>query len=104
MEGKQMEGRQVSVEELKQALATDFDQFVAEVARTMNAAQAGHIIADTEEPVRQANAAFRERAYEKMIGLLQDRQEAFSPSARRTAEQRGAADEPPDDQRASDGA
>jgi hypothetical protein len=94
-----MEGKQVSVEELRQALAVDFDQFVAAVAQTMNAAQAGRIIADTEEPVRQANAVFRERAYEKAIGLLQSWQEAFSPSARR-----GAADEPLDGQRASGGA
>jgi predicted RecB family endonuclease len=99
-----MDGKQVSVEDLKQALAVDFDQFVAEVARTMNAAQAGRIIADTEEPVRQANAVFRERAYAKAIGLLQSQQEAFSPSARRPAKQRGAADEPPDGQRASGGA
>jgi hypothetical protein len=99
-----MEGKQVSVEELKQALAADFDQFVAEVAQTLNAAQAGRIIADTEEPVRQANAVFRQQAYEKAIRLLQNRQEAFSPSARRTAEQRGATDKPSDGQRASGGA
>jgi len=98
-----MEGKQVSVAELKQALAEDFDQFVAAVAQTMNAAQAGHIIADTEEPVRQAHAVFRERAYEKAIRLLQNRQEAFSPSARRSAEQRSAGDEPSDGQRASGG-
>jgi hypothetical protein len=94
-----MEGKQLSVEELKQALAADFDQFVAQVAQTMNAAQAGHVIADTEEPVRQANAVFRQQAYEKAIRLLQDRQEAFSPSARRRAEQRRAADDPSDGQR-----
>jgi hypothetical protein len=99
-----MEGKQVSVEELKRVLAADFDQFVAEAAQTMNAARAGRIIADTEEPVRQANAVFRERAYKKAIRLLQSRQEAFSPSARRTAEQRGATDPSSDGQRASDGA
>lgn len=99
-----MGSKQVSVEELKQMLAADFDQFVAQVAQTLNAAQAGHIIADTEEPVRQANAVFREQAYEKALRLLQNRQEAFSPSARRTAKQRGTADEPSDGQRASDGA
>jgi hypothetical protein len=99
-----MEGKQVSVEELKQVFATDFDQFVAAVAQTLNAAQAGRIIADTEEPVRQAHAVFREQAYEKALGLLQERQEAFSPSAPRAAEQRGAADDASDGQRASGGA
>ena len=96
-----MEGKQVSVEEVKQVLAADFDQLAQAVAQAMNAAQAGHIIADTEEPVRQANAVFREQLYEKAIRLLQSRQEAFSPSARRTAEQRPATDHPPDGQRAS---
>jgi hypothetical protein len=74
------------------------------VAQAMNAAHAGRIIADTEEPVRQANAVFREQLYEKAIGLLQKKQEAFSPSARRAAEQRSAADDSPDSQRASGGA
>ena len=99
-----MEGKQVSVEELKQVLAADFDQLVQEVAKAMNAAQDGHIIADTEEPVHEATAVFREQLYEKAIRLLQNRQEAFSPSARRAAEQRRAADHPSDGQRASGGA
>ena len=96
-----MEDQQVRVEELKRVLAADFDRLVEEVAQAMNTAQAGRIIADTEEPVRQANAVFRERLYAKAIRLLQSRQEAFSPSARRTAEQRPATDHPPDGQRAS---
>jgi hypothetical protein len=99
-----MEEKQVSVEELKQVLAADFDQLVQEMAKVLNAAQAGRIIADTEEPVHEATAVFRKQAYEKALGLLQNRQEAFSPSARRTAEQRPAADHPSDGQRASDGA
>jgi hypothetical protein len=96
-----MEGKQVSAAELKQVWAADFDQLAQEVAQAMNAAQDGHIIADTEEPVRQANAVFRERLYEKAVGLLQRRQEAFSPSACRAAEQGPAADHLSDGQRAS---
>jgi hypothetical protein len=99
-----MEDKQVSVEEVKQVLAADFDQLAQAVAQALNAAHAGRIISDTEEPVHDATAVFRQQAYEKALGLLQSRQEAFSPSARRTAEQRSAADEPPDGQRASDGA
>jgi hypothetical protein len=99
-----MEDKQVTVEEVKQVLAADFDQLAQAVAQALNAAHAGRIIADTEEPVHDASAVFREQAYEKALGLLQSRQEAFSPSARWTAEQRSAADEPPDGQRASDGA
>jgi acetylglutamate kinase len=96
-----MEGKRLGVEELKQAMAVDFDRLATEVARAMNAAQAGRIIADTEELVRQANAVFRQRLYEKAISLLQSTQEAFSPCARRSAEQRPPADDAYDGQRAS---
>ena len=94
-----MEGKRVSPEELKRALAADFDRMVEEIAEAMNTAQDGRIIADTEEPVRDANAEFRQRAYEKALGLLQQKQEAFSPSAQRTAQQGQAADDLPDRQR-----
>jgi len=98
-----MEGKRVSAQEVKQAIMADVEQLAEAVAQAMNAAHDGHVIADTEEPVHEATAVFREQVYEKAIRLLQKRQEAFSPSARRTAKQRGAADEPSDRQRASDG-
>ena len=97
-----MESKQISVEELKQAMAADFDQLAQEVAVALNAAKAGHIIADTEEVVRDAHAQFRERAYAQAIRLLQNKQEAFSPSAQRASEQGPAADEPSDSERASE--
>ncbi len=97
-----MEGKRVSVEQLKQVMAADFERLAAEVAEAMNAARDGSIIADTEELVRQANAVFRERLYEKAIRLLQDQQEAFSPSARRAAKQRGTGDDVSDGERASE--
>lgn len=97
-----MEDKQVSVEELKQALAADFDQLAQEVAAALNVAKAGHIIADTEEVVRDAHAQFRERAYAQAIRLLQNQQEAFSPSASRASEQGPATDHPSDGQRASE--
>jgi hypothetical protein len=99
-----MEDKRVSAQEVKQAIMADVEQLAEAVAQAMNAAHDGHVIADTEEPVHEATAVFREQVYEKALRLLQNRQEAFSPSARRTAEQRRAADEPPDGQRASDGA
>ena len=97
-----MEGKPVSVEALKQVWAADFDQLAQEVAQAMNAAQAGRIIADTEELVRDAQAVFRQQMYAKAIGLLQSQQEAFSPSARRACEQGPAADHPSDGERASE--
>jgi len=94
-----MEDKGISAEELKAALADDFEQLVADVSKAMNAAKAGRIIADTEEPVRDANAEFRQRLFEKALGLLQDKQEAFSPSAQRAAEQGQAKNHPPNGQR-----
>jgi hypothetical protein len=95
-----MDEQRVSAEELKQELAAEIDQLAAEIAEAMNAAQAGRIIADTEEPVRDAHAKFREQAYRKAISLLQKKQEAFSPSAQRTQEQGQAGHDAPDGQRA----
>lgn len=91
-----MEDKVISVEQLKQAMAADFDRLAEEVAEAMNAARDGRIIADTEELVREANAVFRERMYARAIGLLQDKQEAFSPSAEGAEEQRPPADYPSD--------
>ena len=96
-----MEDKRVSAEDVKRVIEAEVDQLAEAVAEALNAAHAGRIIADTEEPVRQANAVFRESVYEKAIGLLQNQQEAFSPSARRTAKQRGAADDVSDRERAS---
>ena len=97
-----MERTQVSTKELKQALGADFDRLVQTMAAAMNAAKDGHIIADTEELVRDAHAVFREQAYAQAIRLLQARQEAFSPSACGRPEQGPPADQPPDGQRPSE--
>ncbi len=82
-----MRSERISAAQVQQALAEDIQRLAEEVAQAMNAARDGSIIADTEELVRQANAVFREQMYAKAIRLLQDQQEAFSPSARRVAEQ-----------------
>ena len=57
-----MQGKRVSVEELRRAMAADFDRLAEKVAEAMNAAQDGRIIADTEELVREANAHTRPSA------------------------------------------
>lgn len=98
-----MEGKKLTVEELKKALACDFEALAQEVVEAMNHARAGRIIADSEEPVRDAHAEFRQRMYQKAVELLQAKQESFSPSAEGTAEQGQAEGHAPDDQRASDG-
>ena len=77
-----MEDKKITPEELKAAWAKDVDELAAKVAAAMNAAQPGNIIDDSEEPVRDANAEFRQRLYQKAVNLLQDKQlqEDFSPS------------------------
>jgi hypothetical protein len=91
-----MENPCVRAEELEAAWTEDIHRLAEAVAEAMNSAQAGRIIADSEEPVRDANAAFRQRLFEKALGLLQNKQEAFSPSAQRTEEQGQADDDAPD--------
>ena len=80
-----MEDKKISPDELKAALQKDIDQLVSQVADAINWAQPGKIIAESEEPVRDANAEFRQRLYQKAIDLLQDNglQKDFSPSAER---------------------
>jgi len=76
-----MEGKRVSAQELKQALVGELDQLAEAMAKALNAAQDGRIIADSEEPVRDAHAVFRQQAFQKALGLLQAKQEAFPPLA-----------------------
>lgn len=82
-----MEDQRITAEELLAELQGDLKALAEEMAATMNAARSGHIIADTEEKVRDAHAVFRQRAFQKAIGLLAKRagQKAFSPSGRRRA-------------------
>ena len=80
-----MDGK-ITGQDLKAALGADLDTLLDEVARTMNQARAGKIIADSEEGVRDAAAQFRRRLYEKALALRQQQDaSAFSPSAKPAA-------------------
>lgn len=72
----------ITAEQLMAELQGDFRAMAEKMAAAMNRAKAGRIIADTEEPVRDAHAVFREQAYQKAIDLLAKHagQEAFPPS------------------------
>ena len=94
-----MEDTKVTAEDIKAMLTGDIDQLAEEMAAAMNAAKAGRIIADSEEPVRDAHAEFRQRAYQKALSLLQAKQEAFSPSADGPAQQGQEIGDAPDRQR-----
>ena len=77
-----MDDKKITPQELKAAWAKDVDELAEKVAAAMNSAQPGNIIDDSEEPVRDASAEFRQRLYQKAVDLLQDKhlQEDFSPS------------------------
>jgi len=76
-----MEDKKITAEELLGALDLDLKAMAQKVADAINNATPGAIIAESEEPVRDANAEFRQRLYQKAIDLLDNKQEAFSPSA-----------------------
>ena len=82
-----MADTKVTAEELEKFLAGDIRRLAEQVAEAMNSAQPGRIIADSEEPVRDAHAEFRRRVYEQALSLLQSKQEAFSPSTDGSEEQ-----------------
>ena len=77
-----MDDERISAEELEALLQADVKALAARMAKAINGATAGRIIDESEEPVRDAHAEFRQRAYQKALDLLQDKalEEAFSPS------------------------
>jgi hypothetical protein len=73
--------KKIRTEQLKEALAGDFDKLIDRVVQAINNAQPGRIIADSEETVRDASAEFRQRLYQESLSLRQQLSEpAFSPS------------------------
>ena len=83
-----MDDKRVTAEQIQAQLQADVKILAEQIAEAINVAKPGRIIADTEEPVRDAHAEFRQKAYQHAIDLLQDKalQEAFSPTADRDAE------------------
>jgi hypothetical protein len=92
--------------ELRRQMQADFEALVDEVARSVNAATAGRVIADSEQAVRDATAEFRRRLYQQAIALrAQAEGPAFSPSAGRgdgQASQGSPDGDVSDDQRSGD--
>jgi hypothetical protein len=72
----------VSPEQLKRELAGMVDALAEQVMASMNRARLGHLIDDTEEPVREAGREFVRAAFERALQQKIDAAEAsFSPSA-----------------------
>jgi len=82
-----MDDKKVTASEIEALLAGEFRGFSEQMAAAMNEAKAGSIIADSELPVFEASGKFRRQAFEKALGLVQQKHEAFSPSAGGDAEQ-----------------
>ncbi len=80
-----MDDQRITAEQIQAELQGEFRALAERMVTAMNAARDGRIIADSEEPVRDAHAAFRQRAYQKVVDLLakQKGKEAFSPSGHR---------------------
>lgn len=92
-----MHGKRVTAEEVEALLAAEIRQLAERMAAAMNEAKDGSIIADSELPVFEAHGAFRQQAFEKLLSLVQEKHEAFSPSARRDAQSGSAQGDPHDD-------
>ena len=77
-------GLMITPEALRQRLAGDMARMLETVAAALNAARDGQWIADSEEPVREALAQLRQRAFEEGMQLKVEAAEgAFSPSGSR---------------------
>lgn len=76
-----MEGKRVTREQILAEIGMDVEQMAQKVADAINNAQAGAIIDQSEEQVRDAHAELRQKTYQKALNLLEQNQRAFSPSA-----------------------
>ena len=64
-----------------EAMRTEFEQVMRQVAEAVNSAPDGQVIDASEEPVRDLLAAFRAKAYETAVQMRVDATEAaFFPS------------------------
>ena len=73
----------ISAAQLKALLHEKVDDVAERIVAAVNAAAPGRLIADSEEPVRQAMAELTKAAYEAALQQRVDAAEAaFSPSAR----------------------
>ena len=75
-----MEDKRITAEEILAEIDVDVQQLAQKVANAINNAQAGKIIDQSEEPVRDAHALLRKATYQKALSLLEKKQQAFSPS------------------------
>ena len=80
-----MDDKRVTAEEILAKIGVDVERMAQKVADAINNAEAGAIIDQSEEEVRDAHAELRQKTYQKAISLLDENQQAFSPSAESSA-------------------
>ena len=74
----------IDAEKLKELMLNEFEQCIADVTQAVNDGRAGSVIDDSEEPVREATARFRQQVFEKAIQMrINAAEAAFSPSEER---------------------
>lgn len=76
-----MEGKRVTAKQIMAEMSMDIERLAEKIAAAINNAQPGAIIDQSEEPVRDAHAEFRQKTYQKALDLLEQNQQVFSPSA-----------------------
>ena len=96
-----MDDKRITADEVMAILADDVRVLSKQIAKAMNNARDGAIINDSELPIWKAHNAFRKAITNKAVGLVQEKHEAFSPSAKPDAESRGQEGHRDDDERDS---
>jgi hypothetical protein len=76
-----MEDKRITADEILAQIDLDVKKMAQKVADAINRAQPGAIINQSEEPVRNAHALLRKVTYQKALSLLEEKQQAFSPSS-----------------------
>ena len=80
-----------------ESLHAEYDAFLRRSWAAMQAARQGHWIEDTEEHVRAAGEAFRQKALEKLLqAQVAAGQDSFSPSGGGLGQQGSAGGHAPD--------
>jgi len=75
-------GSQVAPEKFVAAMEQEIQGYLQSVLQVVNSAPDGAWIADSEEPVRNLNADFRRRVFQRAVQMRVDAAEAaFPPSA-----------------------
>ena len=73
--------KEISKEQLRQVSSEDWERFLDQVVAAVNQARPGHIIDQSEEPVRDAAGQFRQKLFAKALEL-RSQGEVFPPGRR----------------------